>query len=206
MRAEVQKVVDEVNAKVGPVEQIKKFKILPEDLSQETGELTPTLKVKRNVVNEKFADVSRQRLQAGGRLATWLPFACLASNDPQTPAASSSAAGPAPAPSATGEPPGDPSGRAAAADNALAAGLLAVETVLCLSLLGARSRWPGSGSARRSSTHRLVTAGISDDPDRLHALAAAHRRRSPSASTTRGSWSAGRRATTRSAARSSGSS
>ena len=57
MRAEVQKVVDEVNSKVGPVEQIKKFKILPSDLTQETGELTPTLKVKRNVVNEKNADV-----------------------------------------------------------------------------------------------------------------------------------------------------
>ena len=57
MRAEVQKAVDEVNSHVGPVEQIKKFKILDHDLSQETGELTPTLKVKRNVVNEKFADV-----------------------------------------------------------------------------------------------------------------------------------------------------
>jgi long-chain acyl-CoA synthetase len=57
MRAEVQRAVDEVNAKVGRVEQVKKFKILPEDLSQETGELTPTLKVKRNVVNEKFAGV-----------------------------------------------------------------------------------------------------------------------------------------------------
>jgi long-chain acyl-CoA synthetase len=57
MRAEVQRAVDEVNAKVGRVEQIKKFEILPEDLSQETGELTPTLKVKRNVVNEKFAGV-----------------------------------------------------------------------------------------------------------------------------------------------------
>jgi long-chain acyl-CoA synthetase len=55
MREEVQRAVDEVNAKVGRVEQIKKFKILPEDLSQQTGELTPTLKVKRNVVNEKFA-------------------------------------------------------------------------------------------------------------------------------------------------------
>ena len=55
MRAAVQEQVDEVNAKVGPVEQIKKFKILDHDLSQETGELTPTLKVKRNVVNEKFA-------------------------------------------------------------------------------------------------------------------------------------------------------
>jgi long-chain acyl-CoA synthetase len=55
MRAEVQKVVDEVNQKVGRVEQVKKFKILAHDLSQETGELTPTMKVKRNVVNEKFA-------------------------------------------------------------------------------------------------------------------------------------------------------
>jgi long-chain acyl-CoA synthetase len=54
MREEVQKVVDEVNADYGRVEQIKKFKILPEDLSQEQGTLTPTLKVKRNVVNEKF--------------------------------------------------------------------------------------------------------------------------------------------------------
>jgi len=57
MRAEVQAVVDEVNSKVGPVEQIKKFAILPQDLAQETGELTPTLKVKRNVVNEKYAGV-----------------------------------------------------------------------------------------------------------------------------------------------------
>jgi long-chain acyl-CoA synthetase len=57
MRATVQEAVDRVNATVGPVEQIKKFTILPEDLTQETGELTPTLKVKRNVVNDKNADV-----------------------------------------------------------------------------------------------------------------------------------------------------
>jgi long-chain acyl-CoA synthetase len=60
MRAEVQAVVDDVNAHYGRVEQIKKFKILPEDLSQEQGTLTPTLKVKRNVVNERFADQIEQ--------------------------------------------------------------------------------------------------------------------------------------------------
>jgi long-chain acyl-CoA synthetase len=46
------------------VEQIKMFTILPHDLSQETGELTPTLKVKRNVVGEKFAG-EIQALYAG---------------------------------------------------------------------------------------------------------------------------------------------
>jgi long-chain acyl-CoA synthetase len=64
MREEVQRVVDEVNQRVGRVEQVKKFKILPEDLSQATGELTPTLKVKRNIVNEKFAD-EVERLYSG---------------------------------------------------------------------------------------------------------------------------------------------
>jgi long-chain acyl-CoA synthetase len=53
----VQDELDKVNSRYAQVEKIKKFVILDHDLSQETGELTPTLKVKRNVVNEKYADL-----------------------------------------------------------------------------------------------------------------------------------------------------
>jgi long-chain acyl-CoA synthetase len=52
----IQSELDRANAHYAQVEQVKKFFILDHDLSQETGELTPTLKVKRNIVNDKYAD------------------------------------------------------------------------------------------------------------------------------------------------------
>jgi long-chain acyl-CoA synthetase len=52
--AEVQKAVDEVNSTLARVETVKKFRIIPRPFSIETGELTPTLKVKRKVVNKNF--------------------------------------------------------------------------------------------------------------------------------------------------------
>jgi long-chain acyl-CoA synthetase len=53
----IQQEVDRANAKYAQVEQVKKFVILDHDLSQATGELTPTLKVKRNVVNERYREL-----------------------------------------------------------------------------------------------------------------------------------------------------
>ena len=53
--AEVQTAVDNVNRRVARVEQIKTFTILPRQLSIEGGELTPTLKVKRDKVAAHFA-------------------------------------------------------------------------------------------------------------------------------------------------------
>jgi long-chain acyl-CoA synthetase len=57
VRALIQAELDKANAKYAQVEQVKRFAILDHDLSQETGELTPTLKVKRNVVNEKYQSI-----------------------------------------------------------------------------------------------------------------------------------------------------
>ena len=55
IRASIQAHLDQVNQKFARVEQVKKFEVLPRDFSQEGGELTPSMKVKRNVVAQKYA-------------------------------------------------------------------------------------------------------------------------------------------------------
>ena len=55
VRAAIQARIDEVNVTLARVEQIKKFAILARPFGIETGELTPTMKIKRKVVANKFA-------------------------------------------------------------------------------------------------------------------------------------------------------
>ena len=54
VRQAVQEAIDRVNATLPSYETIKRFTILDRDFSQETGELTPTLKVKRKLATQKF--------------------------------------------------------------------------------------------------------------------------------------------------------
>lgn len=56
IRARIQETFDRVNARYARVEQVKKFAILPREFSIDDGELTGTLKVRRNVVVEHFTD------------------------------------------------------------------------------------------------------------------------------------------------------
>jgi long-chain acyl-CoA synthetase len=60
INTEIQEAIDGLNTGFARVEQLKKFAILPRQLSIEGGELTPTLKVKRSKVSEHFADVIDQ--------------------------------------------------------------------------------------------------------------------------------------------------
>ena len=57
-------IVEDANAELAPHEQVKRFALLPAEFAIATGELTPTMKVKRNVVCDRWADTI-ERLYAG---------------------------------------------------------------------------------------------------------------------------------------------
>ncbi|MBF0224189.1 MAG: long-chain fatty acid--CoA ligase [Desulfobacterales bacterium] len=53
----LEKIISEMNTKLAKYETIKRFKIINQEFSQDTGELTPSLKVKRKVVHTKYRDI-----------------------------------------------------------------------------------------------------------------------------------------------------
>jgi long-chain acyl-CoA synthetase len=55
IRTAIQAQIDQVNESLARVEQVKKFAILRKPFGIDTGELTPTLKIKRKVVAQKYA-------------------------------------------------------------------------------------------------------------------------------------------------------
>ena len=52
--------VDKVNQKFARVESIRKFRLIEQKLTAEDEELTPTMKLKRKLVNEKYRDLIEQ--------------------------------------------------------------------------------------------------------------------------------------------------
>lgn len=56
VRAEYQALVDRVNATLANFETIKRFRIVPDEWTIDTGELTPSLKLRRRVIAQKYAD------------------------------------------------------------------------------------------------------------------------------------------------------
>ena len=56
LKAEIQKAIDDANSQVSQAESIRKFKIMPEDWTEENGYLTPSFKVKRTAVLRDFHD------------------------------------------------------------------------------------------------------------------------------------------------------
>ena len=58
--ARYRRIVDEVNATLAPFETIKRLAVVPEEWSIETGELTPSMKLKRRVVEQRFGDPEQE--------------------------------------------------------------------------------------------------------------------------------------------------
>ena len=61
----IQKQVDEANSQVAQVQQIKKFVVLQKEWTDSSGELTPTLKLKRNVIAEMYNDEIESMYEEG---------------------------------------------------------------------------------------------------------------------------------------------
>ncbi|MDP9234524.1 MAG: long-chain fatty acid--CoA ligase [Actinomycetota bacterium] len=70
---ELQEVITEVNETFAHVEGVKKFRVLERDFLEEENEITPTLKVKRKQINEKYADAIAEMYREGSPVASVIP-------------------------------------------------------------------------------------------------------------------------------------
>ncbi len=67
LQALLKKNLEQINSKLASWETVKKFAVLPNDFTEASGELTPSLKVKRKVVIERYQSVI-DGLYASGRV------------------------------------------------------------------------------------------------------------------------------------------
>jgi len=63
--ARYQREVSEINKQLGQTEQIKRFRLVQEEWSTDSGELSPTLKLKRNILTRKYADLLNEIFSVG---------------------------------------------------------------------------------------------------------------------------------------------
>ena len=71
--AEVERGVDAANEQLARVEQIKKYKVLPDEWEPGGDELTPTMKLKRKPIHEKYAEGDRGALRLDTLGGRWPP-------------------------------------------------------------------------------------------------------------------------------------
>lgn len=57
MREEIARAVEAANARLNRTEQIKRYRLLEREWGPETGELTPSLKLRRRVIRDRYAEV-----------------------------------------------------------------------------------------------------------------------------------------------------
>ena len=69
MLAEIERAVESANSRLARIEQIKRYHLITQAWTPETGELTPTLKLKRRVINERY-DAAIKDLYAATTLAS----------------------------------------------------------------------------------------------------------------------------------------
>ena len=60
------KLMAEVNASLSRYEQVKRFELVPHELTVDGGEITPTLKLKRRILDKKYADLIEGMYAGGG--------------------------------------------------------------------------------------------------------------------------------------------